>query len=69
MKNEPSEKMWTRIDAFMLRTLEKEPTLAPESLGRRVGNRHGYNLSEKEVLTRLNLYKDADDNLFNYSSN
>jgi len=69
MKKEPSEQMWTKIDAFMLRAVEKEPTLAPESLGRRVGNRHGYYLTEKEVLTRLNIYKDADNSLFNPNPN
>jgi len=69
MKNEPSEQMWTRIDAFMIRAIELDPNIEPKDLGERVGNRYGYDLTENEVLTRLNLYKDADDNIFNYSSN
>lgn len=64
MAHKPSEQMLTRIDAFILRSLEMERELTHEELEERIKSRYGCDISVKE---RLKEYiPPNDDNPFIY---
>ncbi len=60
MKNnnlQPNNKMLTRIDAFILRSLEDDTSLTNADLEKRIHNRYGYDISVSE---RLKEYTNKD---------
>lgn len=54
----PSEQLLTRIDAFMLRSLELDRELTHKELEKRIKSRYGVDISVRE---RLKEYIPPDD--------
>lgn len=53
----PSEQMLTKIDAYILRSLELDTRLSHKELEKRIFNRYGYNV---DISERLKEYTNPD---------
>ena len=63
MKHKPSETILTKIDAFILSTIESNTGITQKELEKRIFNRYGYSVDVKERLKEYTP-KDQDGQFF-----
>ena len=64
MKHEPSDSTLTKIDAYILRSLELETDLKHSELEKRIKARYGFDIDVKERLKEYTPRNDDNNFIF-----